>query len=345
MHIRLVVPLRGFAVEDNNDILLGQFTITNNIELKNKIVTDSHFISHFGQISKNGILDNYILFYTGESSKIDIIQDCRTFKEVSESISRYLINMCTTLWFIADTPTFISVSYIELWENTGIGEYIPVDGQMLLSNTFFSNSRGEYLPKFVFTAQQLSEWNTIYNSILRVVTDKKNIKNLESVVQHTTGIIPNKTNYIPYDQNRIYRAILFLQLVRTKASVIMKITFQIAIYECLFTSGSSEVTHQVSERASLFLGGTSEEKKINYALLKSAYDIRSNFVHGNKVKGDRDSYLKIAVPLDELTRKLLNKVITDPTIFLSSENNTKEFNNHFYNLIFVDDPIEDNDSL
>jgi hypothetical protein len=134
----------------------------------------------------------------------------------------------------------------------------------------------------------------------------------------------NNLNALPYEHNRVLRALLFLQMVRSADTLVIKLTFYIAILECLFTSTNSELTHQVSERTALFIGGNNERMKDTYKRVKTGYSVRSSYVHGDNVKLKPDEQLLNSQIMDTLIRTIILKVFENDYIFML-DNKTKGY--------------------
>ncbi|MEX8546195.1 MAG: hypothetical protein V5804_01220, partial [Mucilaginibacter sp.] len=131
----------------------------------------------------------------------------------------------------------------------------------------------------------------------------------------TTG-----ANFIAKFKNRLVRAYLFLMVARTTSEVTLKISFYMTLLESLFTSNNNEVQHQLSERSSLFIGGEKHEKKEIFELVKDAYTLRSNLMHGNFIKKTDAEVKRISKNIDEVIRKIFNKILAgESSVFLLSD--------------------------
>jgi hypothetical protein len=102
------------------------------------------------------------------------------------------------------------------------------------------------------------------------------------------------------------------------------------VYECLFSTDKVEIAHKVAERASFYLGGTSLEKQSNYKLIKDAYNLRSNYIHGGtldeKVLKNYMGIENICLSVDLMTRNILTSVIlNDSKLFLLPKNELEEW--------------------
>ncbi len=115
---------------------------------------------------------------------------------------------------------------------------------------------------------------------------------------------------------RIRRALTFLHKARGEGHLPAKISSYVGVLECLFTTDKDEVSHKVTERCTLVLGGSFEEKKGNFKLIKEAYNIRSKFVHGAAMKDGKkfishEYLVTLSIAVDNLMRTLLKIVVLE----------------------------------
>ncbi|WP_345210131.1 hypothetical protein [Mucilaginibacter gynuensis] len=271
---------------------------------------------------------NHYFFFEGDSSEIDFLGDTESGREIAFKMNNFFAMFVHSIWFVKDNSAYVNYCVVE-----------DLDNEKVFTNTkdiLATNSTGEYAN----TNLSIDEVETFYNLLpyffkLNVVDNQSEI-NLFGPDEMIHNAIPSEFNYIRYDYNRVKRAAYFLQLIRHNSNLIIKITFFVAIYECLFTSNPSEVTHQVSERAALYIGGDNLIKRVNYDLIREAYTIRSKYIHGSVVKNSREELLRICMSIDALTRQLFLKIRGNDEIFLlsDSEGDKKKFENYFKNLLF-----------
>ncbi|MCZ8216479.1 MAG: HEPN domain-containing protein [Cyclobacteriaceae bacterium] len=150
-----------------------------------------------------------------------------------------------------------------------------------------------------------------------------------------SGIKDEGINLINYNkQNRIARALLFLDPVRITNKIPNKIAFYIGIFECLFSTSAGEVTHKVSERLAFYLGDSVETRKDLFRFMKRLYDTRSQLIHGQLLSKDsktNEQLSGMSVMIDDIVRKVLVRAMTeDSHLFL----NEKEFAKWHTDLIF-----------
>ena len=126
-------------------------------------------------------------------------------------------------------------------------------------------------------------------------------------------ILPHPT--IPLDTTRFERAWLFAQVARNASSLDMKISHYITCMESLLSTDSAELSHKLSERVALLLGRQSDDRKHIYAIMKTAYNIRSKTVHGDKLSSkDVERAAELSTACDNFLRQTLVKIWSSPKL-------------------------------
>lgn len=135
-------------------------------------------------------------------------------------------------------------------------------------------------------------------------------------------------NSIPYNNhNRLVRVLYFIHFARSKSFLPLKISFFVASLEALTTTDKTEVSHKVTERVVLLLGGELATKKQNFKLIKDAYAIRSSYLHGSKLdKKMQPRLVEISNEIDALLRRLLVLVLDGMiNIFMMDEEKLRDW--------------------
>jgi hypothetical protein len=89
----------------------------------------------------------------------------------------------------------------------------------------------------------------------------------------------------------------------------MRIAHYITCMEALFCTDSAELSYKLSERVALLLGRQLDERKRIYATMKSAYNIRSKTVHGDKLSSrDVERVSELSTTCDKFLRQTLVKI-------------------------------------
>lgn len=154
-----------------------------------------------------------------------------------------------------------------------------------------------------FSSSDLKEVENWYNLIKKFIQNAeiKEYENEEPIYES----YPNIPSY--------HRVINFIMSIRSDWTITSKIAGYVSILECIL-SVKGENTHKVSERVAWFIGEDSLDRLKIYNTIKSAYNDRSNFIHGSAMKYDetsRDKRESMVTDLDDLVRKVLKKCFLD----------------------------------
>jgi hypothetical protein len=224
------------------------------------------------------------------------------------------------LWFVKDCSVNSDAFYTYLSDTKS--HYRRIE------DSYFSNCVGLF-EQSIFDKKDFEKGVKIHEKLLKLISIDLSKENI-SAVSNELGYTVSQGNFLQYNKrNRINRAFSFLQMARSNSFLPTKIAFYICIYECLFTTEISEVSHKVAERVSLFLGESFEEKKAFYKVIKDGYDVRSKYFHGQPLKKDGVDRLKeVSRNLDTLTRTAFNKIINlNDNYFLDSSKHADFLNN------------------
>jgi|GEM_PF-3586393 len=336
MRILLVAPVENFELADTKSFMIGDFILTNDIDIKDYLRTNVNFIARVGLNRFETILKSFIIFYNKDISSLGILKDAEgsTIDEKLNVISKYLRMSIDCLWYEKDNSAYIDNVYMELPNEQVKGTHTA----LMNSDSVGSNNNVR------FTQNEMINALTLMPNLVGKYQrhSEENQERLLSVKPILNGRTVNNLNIVPYQHNRVMRATLFLQLVRSNDTLVMKIAFYIAILECLFTSSNSELSHQVSERVALFLGGDKVTKKEIYRKIKTAYGVRSSYVHGDNIKLKPEEQLILSQDLDRIIRLCFKKVFEDDYIFLldkSTKGYHDIFEDYFKDLLFKDDAL------
>ncbi|MGG0256644.1 hypothetical protein ABEY61_29340 [Bacillus toyonensis] len=127
---------------------------------------------------------------------------------------------------------------------------------------------------------------------------------------------------------RRQRAFYFTVVAQSSSVMPIKIVNYCNALECLFTTGKSEVNHKIAERVAIMLGTSFENKKALFDLIKKAYNIRSEMVHGQALKAKEEDLVVVSKGLDNVLREL---IVANHDVFSKSD---KEMDNFFLDLLF-----------
>jgi len=99
-------------------------------------------------------------------------------------------------------------------------------------------------------------------------------------------------------------------------------------------TGKEELKFRLSQRISYFLENSPPKRYEMFQILKTAYDIRSATVHGAKIKKNLEDIKRISIMIDDILRRILNKIISNNELKLIFAAEQKEFEKYMDKLIF-----------
>lgn len=336
MQLLIAVPIINFKLEEQVDLTLDNFIITDSSDEKNKILASKNFNYHFGLIGTFSIISNHLLIFRGDPKSVRMFNNCNSLAEVGQIIFNSLAsNLFNNLWFIKDNSVYVKECFLEQYEGEpGTESFRSLNCQGFTLARHNSNYCGD----FGVTTVSIREMQRLIDIDRKIKTsisiDPLYKKMIPGITDRQTRIITDESNYIPYNFNRFIRALMILAKVQSEARVILKIAFQMSLCESLFTIGREALTEQVTEKPALFIGGNEKELASNIAFFKRAYDIRSKFFHGDRITNSPTVLAEMNRRLDECTRIIFNKVLADLTIFTFSDSKTdkKRFRQFWQNL-------------
>lgn len=120
--------------------------------------------------------------------------------------------------------------------------------------------------------------------------------------------LPTYDFFYKYSKSeRLDRAWYFILNARIFGTLPMKIVSYCTALECCFTTGRTELTHQIAEKVAMLTEGNKEQKIKTFNLVKKAYGIRSTIVHGSFLKGSNEDLEDVSEELDNLLRMIVNE--------------------------------------
>lgn len=137
------------------------------------------------------------------------------------------------------------------------------------------------------------------------------------------------------EAKRISRAIYFTSVARSVGDLGVKIVNYCTALETLFSTDAAELTHKVSQRTAVFMGGTIDAKVATYDLMKKAYGVRSKVVHGEGLANEASERIaSISQSVDGLVRSVLVKILSSDEIASTFELNKEDLDRHYLRLSF-----------
>lgn len=320
MKILAIAPLEYLEIENVvNGIDLGYFFITKGENLLKKLANNYTLYqplhSLMEGIGTNGygdIVNNNTILVLEDTETIFEDKKFESLYEINESLAKMFFGVLSNLWFIRDNNIVFRKIYLCDIENNEWVVYkisnASKNAEGLTKTVFYSKE------EFHKSAQYLAKLN-IYQSLEDDIPAQKKdiIPNVETTLNE---------NHIQYNMTRINRALKFNQALRINPMIIIRISFYMAMFECLFTSDDKEITKTIKNRVSQFTNESNKVRKSYKYLLNTAYNIRSRYLHGENIEESPEDLIKISVRLDNLARVIFLKIFNmeDKNIFTTPEN-------------------------
>ncbi|MEE1990809.1 HEPN domain-containing protein [Pseudomonas syringae pv. syringae] len=134
---------------------------------------------------------------------------------------------------------------------------------------------------------------------------------------------------------RFARFAHFVQLGRKASHPAMKVAQMCSALESLFSTDTSELTHRLSERVAMFLGGDAEVMEKNYQMMKKCYAVRSQVTHGSHIKdGVAESIPDMSLEMLNMLRKIALKILDDKDLSNLFDGENEGIETYFRKLLF-----------
>lgn len=139
---------------------------------------------------------------------------------------------------------------------------------------------------------------------------------------------------LPVDSIRFERATHFVSAARAASTMGIKVANYVTALEALFATDTQELSHKLSERVALFLGGSLAERLEIFTSVKAAYKLRSRVLHGDRLaKKDAASIAAIAKEVDAIARRALVQLLASPTLYELFEGSSEAIDAYFLNAV------------
>lgn len=313
-------------LDDGKPFNLDGFLIVDNKVFIDTLFSEIIFKSHIGYIGYSDITEHPVIAYV-QNIELETFQKQMICMRVTHDAINIRLH---ALWFLRDNAVSAAKIYFHYKKDEKISS-TENDTIAYSSHTFdVSNASGKN-DKMVLIPEDIVNLMVILPKIIEYCTvdsiDKGSLPKAypDDIVRFVSGTM----NQLPYNINRVKRAMIMLNFARQNYFLPAKIFFYIAIIECLFKTNKNSVEAQIKDRVPKYLKTPCDQISAQHDLISQGYEIRSTFVHARDMKEENTSYeewVPISLGLDELLRKILLKVIDNPDpIFLKEADEIKEF--------------------
>jgi hypothetical protein len=308
MKLLFITALQDLIISENlgrGDKISPDLLITNDSSIIKDLIT-REFSVLAGTIETKFILNSDVIIY----GKIDV--DDKGFVGLDYLYrqmvaSKFFLNF---IWLIKDNSVNFDMAFLQYSEPQGI----RIDKNYL--SAVYSNCFGK---------REKIKLNRVELKLARKIFRERFSKEPVDLEKGTR---------LQKGKARVSIVFYFLQSARSNPDIAIKIVDYCTCFEALFSTSSSELSHQLAERIAFFIGENSEERRDIFNKVKEAYGIRSRIIHGDLLSPSKiDRLYIISETCDSFLRKILFKVFLHrelSDIFSSLPN---QLDDYFLNLI------------
>lgn len=309
MEVKIISETAFTSIDEKNKYEyqnINYFKINNIDEIIRFYGSDS--LKHFGLNHLSGALTGNLF-----ATLYDISSENEAHTAAIDT-NRKITAILDFMWFVKDNSF-----------NTPCTSYITDNGSMW--QLYSTNNRTLADGRHTTLNISIEEWNESisYLTIFNQESTKAKDFEVTQPVNEGRDAIKSPMSEIEYNSlNRLNRTMSFLVQARNGSFLPSKISNYILMAECLFSADDNkEITYKIAQRIANYIGSSIVEKKQIFKFIKKAYDVRSKYLHGQPLsKGSKTNEIlaEISVELDEVMRRVMRKVFTEPKKFTVSDN-------------------------
>ena len=285
MRVFFVTALSGLVVSEplgRGDKLRNNDFVTNEPGAF-EIHLDEAFRAGAGGLETEFILSSPTVVYA-----MDTLPDDADVQKYLVSKMLDLAAFLTSLWLIKDNAIDHGMLY---------ASYPRGGGQCTESNyraTRLSRSSGDH-EAVVYTRKELADARRLLRTHFG-----------------SYDFIPTSSAAAVQKGTRVARALYFISAARADSDLGLKIANYCSALEALFGTATSELTHLLAERVSVFLEEDPDPRIQIYQAVRRSYALRSSVIHGSQIKASKaDTLRDAAKTLDDALRLALFKSASD----------------------------------
>ena len=197
--------------------------------------------------------------------------------------------LISDLWFVKEHSIECEMAYCKMRSENGD------EWTSNRVNTVGSFSNGDKFKSISMTKEQLIEWEKISNIF----------RSYEYLNGHG-----RRTNFVDQKVSRVSRSYSFINAARLERNPAIKISHYCSSFESLFATDTSELSHKLAERVSIFMREFGYNGVEVFDKIKSFYAIRSKVTHGDYIKSNKiNSIPELSTECDEYLRFIILKII------------------------------------
>lgn len=317
---RYLVGLTQIDIQEplgKGDQIADEFRITNDKAVVQKFLT-RELQTALGGLETMALLNADAVVYE-EATTEENLDATAALAELTWMLERTGV-FTTALWMVKDNAVDVELGFLELWP--AIGEYQAFSNFLAMTVRKADGSKD----KVRFSRSELREARQLFTGLLQFM-GHNTPEEFKTQVELPTGQQPILIGHAKV--SRVRRALYFLESARSFRDMGLKIAMYCSLFETLFSTDASEITHKIAHRIAIFLEQETEMRSALYKRIKKAYDIRSKVVHGDEVKQDAKTIQSISVEVDEIARRIFQKLGSSEELFNQFQASKNELDDYF----------------
>lgn len=166
--------------------------------------------------------------------------------------------------------------------------------------------------------------------------DPQDMPEGRGVPLYRAGASEDRITKLSQSTLRIQRFLYFVDGARKSRDVAIKIVLYCSGLEAMLSSSTTELTHQVAERAAVLIRDRGEARLDVYRQVKAAYAIRSKAVHGAMFR-DKDHHKLVAasIGIDTVCREVIRSYFSSADLAEALESDQDAFTEFWLGKLFA----------
>lgn len=290
MRFKFITALQKVTVPDslgNGDKIGDEMRISNDPKVKSTFLTDG-FQSMVGVLEFKHLNECNVFLYSSE----EVPEDTNPLEYLNSKM--YCAqDLLMATWLKSDNCINFELCFLI----TEKGQSFGVTSNFLSHRYHAASGNDEEIK---LSRKQLQTIRKIHIERLGIKSDQSPIPD---------------SQFLP-DNLRLGRALTWMNAARGNFDFSVRVANFCTALETLFSTSSSEIAHQLSERVSTFLEEKLEERLAVYKKVKKAYELRSRIVHGSTTtkkasKNPKDTSIEI----ESISKRVVLKIVENDAIF------------------------------
>lgn len=293
--------LLGLNLIEIHEPLGGKFPVLDDLIISNdkgerRKILSRELVEAIGGLEMQALLEAPSIIQIDGKTDLELgIKDSLNFLS-------QLLNWCgiflNALWMVKDNAVSFELGFLEVWPP---GAACRVHSNFLAETLQKADGTKSITS---FSRSELKIARECFKELLLPLAHTSKEELVRPDISPFSGPLVTSQAAVP----RLKRAFYFLDSARSNRDLGMKIAMYCSLFETLFSTDATEITHKIAHRMAIFLESDTEKRRDLYTRVKKAYGIRSKVVHGDELGKDVQKAKQISIDADHITRRVLDKI-------------------------------------